>query len=222
MKHQGSDYAYDKRLYDRLREGHAKPVREHLCAGLDYQNKLARFLENHDEPRAALAFSNEMHQAAAVVTFLSPGLRFFHQGEFEGRKTRISPHLNRGPNETCDPQLHAFYGRLLALLRDSVVRDGSWQLLECAPAWDGNWTHDCFIAFAWQNESKERVLVAVNYAPNQSQCYVRLPFGDLAGRKWRLTDQLGDVVYERDGAELQSGGLYLDMPPWGNSVFKIQ
>ena len=29
------------------------PVREHLLAGLDFQNKLARFLENHDEPRAA-------------------------------------------------------------------------------------------------------------------------------------------------------------------------
>ena len=56
MQQQGFDYAYDKRLYDRLREGHARPVREHLCAGLDYQNKLARFLENHDEPRAAATF----------------------------------------------------------------------------------------------------------------------------------------------------------------------
>ena len=53
---QGFDYAYDKRLYDRLRMGQARPVREHLQAGLDYQNKLARFLENHDEPRAAVTF----------------------------------------------------------------------------------------------------------------------------------------------------------------------
>lgn len=51
LQQQGFDYAYDKRLYDRLREGHARPVREHLHAGLDYQDKLARFLENHDEPR---------------------------------------------------------------------------------------------------------------------------------------------------------------------------
>jgi hypothetical protein len=53
MQLQGFDYAYDKRLYDRLREGHARPVREHLRAGLDYQSRLSRFLENHDEPRAA-------------------------------------------------------------------------------------------------------------------------------------------------------------------------
>ena len=101
---QGFDYAYDKRLYDRLREGHARPVREHFHAGLDYQNKLARFLENHDEPRAAATFSLEVHQAAAVITFLSPGLRFFHQGQFEGRKKRISPHLVRGPGGTSRPE----------------------------------------------------------------------------------------------------------------------
>ena len=37
IQQQGFDYTYDKRLYDRLREGHARPVREHLHAALDYQ-----------------------------------------------------------------------------------------------------------------------------------------------------------------------------------------
>ena len=114
MQQQGFDYAYDKRLYDRLREGHARPVREHFHAGLDYQNKLARFLENHDEPRAAATFAPDVHEAAAVITFLSPGLRFFHQGQFEGRKKRISPHLIRGPEEPVDQKLQQFYDRLLA------------------------------------------------------------------------------------------------------------
>ena len=30
LQQQGFDYAYDKRLYDRLRDGHARPVREHF------------------------------------------------------------------------------------------------------------------------------------------------------------------------------------------------
>ena len=107
LQQQGFDYTYDKRLYDRLREGHARPVREHFQAGLDYQNKLARFLENHDEPRAAATFAPGMHEAAAVITFLSPGLRFFHQGQFEGRKKRISPHLVRGPDEPVDEDVAA-------------------------------------------------------------------------------------------------------------------
>lgn len=53
LQQQGFDYCYDKRLYDRLRDGPATPVRDHLRAGLDFQDHLARFLENHDEPRAA-------------------------------------------------------------------------------------------------------------------------------------------------------------------------
>src|SRR5947208_1328002 len=93
LQQQGFDYAYDKRLYDRLRDGHARPVREHFWAGLDYQDKLARFLENHDEPRAATAFPPEKHEAAAVITYLSPGLRFFQRGQLDGWKIRISPHL---------------------------------------------------------------------------------------------------------------------------------
>jgi hypothetical protein len=221
MQQQGFDYAYDKRLYDRLREGHARPVREHFHAGLDYQDKLARFLENHDEPRAAATFSPEVHEAAAVVTFLSPGLRFFHQGQFEGRRKRISPHLVRGPDEPIDERLKEFYGRLLAVLRRPVVREGRWQLLDCMPAWDGNWTHDCVLAFAWQGPGAERLLVAVNYAPNQSQCNVRLPFADLGSGQWRLQDQLGTASYDRDGNELQSHGFYLDVPPWQCHAFSM-
>ena len=58
------------------------------------------------------------------------------------------------------------------MLRKPVVRDGQWRTLDCTPAWDGNWTSDCFLVFAWQGPGNERLLVTVNYAPNRSQCYV--------------------------------------------------
>jgi hypothetical protein len=222
MQQQGFDYAYDKRLYDRLREGHARLVREHLHAGLDYQNKLARFLENHDEPRAAKAFPAGQHEAAAVVTFLAPGLRFFHQGQSEGRLKRISPHLVRAPDEPVNSSLTQFYDRLLAALRQPAVRQGQWQLLECAPAWEGNGTCDAFISFAWEDCGGARFLVAINYSGHPSQCQVRLPFPDLGGRQWRMVDMLGDARYERDGNELQSRGLYLDVPAWQYHVFEMK
>ena len=221
MLEQGFDYAYDKRLYDRLRDGHARPVREHLRAGLDYQARLARFLENHDEPRAATTFAPPVHEAAAVITFLSPGLRFLHQGQLEGRTKRISPHLVRAPLEPPDDARGAFYARLLAALRQPVFRDGQWRLLDCAPAWDGNWTWDGFIAWAWDAPGGARRLVAVNYSGNQGQCYVRLPYADLAGRSVRLQDLLGPAAYDRGGSDLATRGLYLDMPPWGYHVFEV-
>ena len=222
MQQQGFDYAYDKRLYDLLREGHARPVREHLSAGLNYQNKLARFLENHEEPRAAETFAPGRHEAAAVITYLAPGLRFFHQGQFQGRKKRISPHLRRGPDEPPDQKLEQFYDRLLAVLGQLLVHEGHWQLLECRPAWDGNSTWESFLGFAWQGPTGKRLLVTVNFAPNQSQCYIRLPFTDLADGKWRLQDQMGQAIYDRDGSDLQSGGLYLDATPWQASIFSMQ
>lgn len=221
MQQQGFDYAYDKRLYDRLREGHARPVREHFHAGLDYQNKLARFLENHDEPRAAAAFPAGQHEAAAVITFLAPGMRFFHAGQFEGRLKRISPHLVRAPDEKVNDSLKQFYERLLGALRQPVVRQGRWQLRECAPAWEGNGTSDAFIAFAWENDAGERVIACVNYAGHPGQCYVRLPFANLGGRTWKLRDLLSDAHYERDGNDLQARGLYLDVAPWKCHVFQI-
>jgi hypothetical protein len=221
MQQQGFDYAYDKRLYDRLREGHARPVREHFHAGLDYQSKLARFLENHDEPRAAASFAPGMHEAAAIITYLSPGLRFFHQGQFEGRRKRISPHLVRAPQEPVDAAAQRFYEKLMAVLQQPIFRDGAWSLLECAPAWDGNWTWDCFIAWSWHRGDGERRLVAVNYAGNNSQCYVRIPASDVTGRTVRVTDLMGPARFDRDGQDLVARGLYLDLAPWSYHVFEF-
>jgi hypothetical protein len=222
LQQQGFDYAYDKRLYDRLREQNARPVRDHLRAGLDYQDKLARFLENHDEPRAAATFPLEIHKAAAVISFLSPGLRFFHQGQFEGRMKRISPHLGRGPTEPVNPELRDFYDSLLAVLLEPAFRDGTWKLLETSAAWDGNWTSDCFVAFAWTGAAGERFVVAVNYAPNQSQCHVRLPFTDLAGKRWRLQDRLTSATYDWNGDDLNARGLFLGMSPWQAAVYSLE
>jgi hypothetical protein len=196
-------------------------VREHFHAGLDYQNKLARFLENHDESRAAAAFPPGQHQAAAVLTYLSPGLRFFHQGQFEGRRKHISPHLGRAPVEPENRPTSQFYDRLLAVLKRPVVRQGQWQLLECVPAWDGNGSDDAFIAFSWQGPHGARLLVAVNYSGHASQCMVRMTFADLGGRRWQLRDLLGDACYERAGDELQVRGLYLDVPPWQAHAFEL-
>ena len=92
-------------------------------------------------------------------------------------------------------------------------------MLICAPAWDGNWTCECLIALAWQGPGGERMLIAVNYADNQRQCYVPLPFTDLGGKTWRLRDLLGPATYDRDG--LETRGLFLDMKPMTYHAFEI-
>ena len=88
----------------------------------------------------AATFAPGMYEAAAVITFLSTGMRFFHQGQFEGRKKRISPHLVRAPKEPADETLNEFYKCLLGVLRQQAVREGQWHLLACVPAW--GWQRD--------------------------------------------------------------------------------
>jgi len=221
LQQQGFDYCYDKSLYDRLRHGDPRPVREHLTAGLDYQDRLARFLENHDEPRAAATFSWPQHRAAALVTFLSPGLRLFHQGQFEGFRHRLSPHLVRGPAEPTDPAIAEFYARLLAVLRQGAVRDGTWRLLDCRPAWDGNPTHADFIAAAWDKSPAERLMLAVNLSDHQSQAWLPIPFAAATDRVYRFQDLLSGISYDRPGEELAAEGLYVDLPAWGSHVFSV-
>jgi hypothetical protein len=95
------------------------------------------------------------------------------------------------------------------------------QFLKSAPGWDGNWTNDCFVVFEWQGSVGEHLVIAVNYAPNQSQCHVRLPFADLVGRKWELQDQLSSARNDWNGDDLQGKVLFLDLAPWQACAFLI-
>ena len=161
LQQQGFDHTYDKRLYDRLRSGDANAVRAHLTASLEFQNKSVRFLENHDEERAADVFPPSAHQAAAMIAYFVPGMRFFHDGQLEGRHKKTSVHLCRRAAEKADQFLESFYMQLLAWLRQPVLRTGEWQMLETTP-------DSCF-AFAWSDE-RNRALVVVNFSPDPAQC----------------------------------------------------
>ncbi len=208
----GFDYCYDKRLYDRLEHDNAESIRLHLCAGLDYQDRLVRFIENHDEPRAAATFSPKKERAAAVILMTLPGAKLLYEGQLEGRKVRPPVFLARRPIEPIDLDLQAFYHQLLAAMKQAVLREGEWQLCE-RTGWPDNSSYMNIIAWCWsQNESC--YLVVVNLSEDQSQARIYLPWDNLAGRTWQLTDVLNNNVFERDGDEMHLSGLYVDLPAW--------
>jgi hypothetical protein len=222
LQQQGFDYTYDKRLYDRLHSGDAAGVRAHLQANLDFQRKSVRFLENHDEPRAATAFSWPIHQAAAMIAFFVPGLRFLHEGQSDACRIRLSMHLGRRPVEVDDATTQVFYRRLTACLTRDEVRDGQWQLLDCRSAWEGNPTARQFIAFSWTGPGEKRLLVAINYGPTQGQCFVALGRPDLGGKQILFADLMSAASYQRNGNDLVAHGLYLDLPAWGYHAFLVE
>jgi hypothetical protein len=66
------------------------------------------------------------------------------------------------------------------------------------------------------------MLIAVNYAPHPSQCYLNLPFPEIKDASVQLEDSLSSACYVREGNELLERGLYLDLQPWSYHVFDLK
>ena len=220
LQQQGFDFCYDKRLYDRLEHDDAESVRLHLCADLVFQEKLLRFLENHDEPRAAATFSLAKEQAAAVTISSLPGARLFHEGQFEGRKVKLPVFLGRRPAEPADKTLQAFYDKLLAAINAPIFRDGQWKLCERS-GWADNPSFQNLVAWSWVKDDDRRLIV-VNLSDGAVQARVQVPWGEVRGEIWRLADALSGASYDRDGDEIAASGLYVDLDPWSYYLFQYR
>jgi hypothetical protein len=219
LQQKGFDFCYDKRLYDRLEHENAESVRLHLCADSAYQDKLLRFIENHDEPRAAASFSPAKERAAAVATSTLSGARMFPEGQFEGRRVRLPVFLGRRPEELPDPELKRFYQKLLAAIDSPVFRDGHWELCE-RTGWPDNATYRNIVGWRWRKD-EERYLIVLNLSDRPSQAIVHIGWDELAGHNWNLTDKLSGAIYERSGNEMRSSGLYVDLAPWNYHFLQL-
>ena len=224
LQQQGFGFCYDKRLYDRIIGGNPPAVRDHLRADLGYQSKLLRFLENHDEPRIASELPPVLQRAAAVAIATLPGATMWHEGQFEGRRARVPVFLQRRPDEPADKELGSWYRDLLARVAGQRVRTGDWQLLEAA-GWPDNQSCQNLLAWSWSGDGDGeagRHLIVVNLSEEPAQGRIRLPWPDLPGRSWRLTDAEGDGEFERDGEELAGEGLYVDMRPGQSYLLAVR
>ena len=219
LLHQGFDFSYDKRLYDRLVHSDAAALRAHLGASPDYQRHLVRFTENHDEPRAATALGPGRVRAAAVTIATVPGLTLWHDGQFEGRRTHLPVFLGRRPREAVDGNLRDLHLRLIEVA--PRIRRGAWTLLT-ADGWPDNPTHQEVLAWSWHSAGEPAHVVVVNWSAAAAQARIRLPFPSLGGSTWQLTDELTGATYHRDGEELRSPGLFVDLPAWGSHVFSVE
>lgn len=217
----GFDATYDKTFRDRLVAGDGRGLAAHLHADPEFQRRSVRFLENHDEARAAAELPPERHRAGAVLAATVPGTFLIHDGQIEGARFRSPVQFARRPDEPVDEAIRAFYGRLLGALTGSRLRDGTPVRLEPEAAWPGNPTHEPFVAHLWAGPDDRRHLGVVNLGETAGQCRLRIVEPALAGRIVELEDLLGGARYERSGDELAGAGLYLDMPAWGHHLFRI-
>jgi hypothetical protein len=108
---QGFDRCYDKDLTDELLAHDVAAIRRRLSTEVAVQHRTLRFVENHDERRAAAAFGPVYARAAAAVAALAPGGLLLFEGQLEGRRTRVPVGIGRRPDEAVDRVLRGWYSR---------------------------------------------------------------------------------------------------------------
>ncbi len=218
----GFDYTYDKTLFDRLLREGAGSVRDHLRAEMEYQKHSLRFIENHDEQRAASSLTSEpwLYAASTVIATI-PGMVMFHEGQFEGRRVKLPVQLTRRPREDVARRTQAFFAQILNIVSSAPFREGAWRLLMPRPAWHDNHTWGNFLIFWWHHPSAGTRLVVINYAPLNGQCYVDLPLEDVPGTSIEFYDLMSDAAYVRDRNGLSSKGIYFDLQSYGIHIFEV-
>ena len=214
----GFDYCYDKRLYDRLIHDGPDAIRGHLHADVDYQRRLLRFLENHDEPRAATEFAPAKERAAAVVIATLPGATMWHEGQFAGWRVRLPVFLGRRPVEPVDHELQRFHNGLIS--GTATLRRGDWQLCGTS-GWPEDASHSQILTWSWTDET-QRSLIVINFADAPAAARVHPRWDDLAERMWTLDDVLSGQVFVRDGTEIATNGLYVQLAPWAFHIFALR
>ena len=218
LQQQGFDLCYDKRLYDRLAHDSPESVRGHLRADASYQQRLIRFIENHDEDRASATFGPAQGRAAAVVMSTLQGARLYHDGQFEGARIHLPIQLGRGPDNPLDSDLLAFYTRLLRAISDARIGTGDWSLCDCTAGCDDSYQQ--LVAWCWSRPGA-RHLIVVNLSPARAEGRVWLPWDDLAGRTWRLTDRLSDDSFIRSGDDLTRNGVIVALESWESRFLAV-
>jgi len=216
----GFDYAYDKVFYDLLVAEDIQGLSAHLSAPVGRQERMVRFLENHDESRAMDVFGPEKIFSAMVIHATVPGMRFWHHGQFEGNRIRVPVQLGRVEEEPVNRELQTFSERLLHEVNHPVFHDGIWKMCEIE-GWPDNPSYRNLLAWCWRKET-ERRLIVVNYSSGPAQGLVRMPVNWLPEKdRFICHDPLKGETYERSTAQVEASGLYVELGKWDYHFFRI-
>ena len=216
----GFDFTYDKRLTDRLAADQNQGVIDHLKAEKSFQLKSVRFLENHDEKRAVEKFGKQKSIAAATVISTIQGMKFYFDGQFEGKKIKLPLQLGRGPYEKISETKKAFYNKLLNITKDDIFTHGEWSLLKPLPINDKNYSFNNYFAWQWKYINNCRI-IAINYSDFTSQCRLKFPVNSSVDNII-LVDLLNDQKYVRRTDEILESGLFIELKAYNSHIFAFE
>lgn len=218
LQQMGFDFVYDKRLYDRLKSSPPPEVYRYLTADIEYQKRLVRFIENHDEERSVTAFGRERVEAVAVLFSTLPGMKLFFQGQMDGKKIRLPIQIRQTMPDPPDPAIQGFYTRLLSVINEEIFHSGIWQLKNVLQA--GENTAENLIACTWRLGDSLR-LVITNLSPQPAQGLLVFQEGVSELRNYLFQDMLSAESFTVNGALLASAGLNMKLGGYQARIWMI-
>jgi hypothetical protein len=214
----GFDYCYDKRLYDRIIHENAETIRLHLQADIGFQQKLVRYIENHDEVRASSVLPLQKLKAATLLVSTVPGGRLMYEGQWHGRKSMNHVLLGRRKNERVDRETLDFHFNLTNEL-NRLHDNGIWSLCE-STGWLNNQTYENILSYTWQ-DGGSKDLIVINYSKEQSQARLMLPWKEIGNSPIKFKDNFTKSEYTYQGSEISQNGLFVDLEPFGYHFFTV-
>eukprot|EP01102_Stenamoeba_stenopodia_P008261 TRINITY_DN2358_c0_g1_i2.p1 TRINITY_DN2358_c0_g1~~TRINITY_DN2358_c0_g1_i2.p1 ORF type:complete len:372 (-),score=86.09 TRINITY_DN2358_c0_g1_i2:114-1229(-) len=214
----GFDYTYDKQLLDNLASQNIGSVQSWLSSNSDqFITHSAHFLSNHDEPRAVALFGEwYIADAAALLTYTLPGMRFFWEGDFNGFTAKLDIHLRRETDEPTNLSVWDFYTlHLLPIISDPVFKYGTWSGLLPVQG------SDTLLAWGWEYNSEKRLCV-LNFSGNQAGGSIVVSNAEPVNGNDTIpvTDLLSGDVYYRSASQMRSSGLNVVISSWYAQIFE--
>jgi len=215
----GFDYTYDKDLYDKLGNGNLDDIRSWLSTNtIQFITQSAHFISNHDEPRAVPYFGSWwIADAAALITFTLPGMRFFLMWEFDGFSAKLDVHLRRESTESPVSGVQSFYNTFLPIVTADVFKYGTWTYLTVGGA-DTAWR---LIAYRWEYNNEKRLCV-INFSDTQGQGTVIVSNAEPVDGNDTIpvTDLLSGTTFYRSASQMRTDGLYVIINSWYAQIFE--
>jgi len=219
LQNVGFDYTYDKNLYDLLTSGNIQSIQNWIVQNsLSYTQHSAHFVSNHDQPRAATNFGSWWRaDAAALLTFTLPGMRFHWMWQWDGFSNQLDIHLRREQSEPVVKDAQLFYKIFLNITNSDVFKKGEWVNLTVSGD-NSSWR---LIAYRWQYNDEKRLCV-INFSDQIGSGNVVVSNATPINNNDTIpvTDLLSGTTYWRSANEMRTQGLFVVINSWYAQIFQ--
>eukprot|EP01118_Nematostelium_gracile_P000619 TRINITY_DN10670_c0_g1_i1.p1 TRINITY_DN10670_c0_g1~~TRINITY_DN10670_c0_g1_i1.p1 ORF type:complete len:505 (-),score=114.64 TRINITY_DN10670_c0_g1_i1:32-1546(-) len=212
----GFDYTYDKTLYDNLGSNNINGLKDWLTSNsYSFLQHSAHFVSNHDEPRAASFFGSWWRaNAAALMTYTLPGMKFYWMWVDRGYSNRLDVHLRRETSESTIQDTVDLYDTLRSITNADVFNLGTWTYMDVQ-------NNDDLIAYSWEYNGEKRLCV-INFNGQENGGVIVVPNAAARNGNDTLTvvDLLSGDVFYRSATVMRTTGLDVLVNSWYAQIFQ--